>query len=120
LPSTCSTVVQWEVKSQNTFLTKGNVKLGDCKYRILRNAVDLAETYNGTPHYLTPEIYENKPYNDGSGIWNLGCILYEVAAMIASGRKYEDLIVKIIADSYPQFPSCHNNDLCNLVQQLCR
>jgi len=28
--------------------------------------------------------------------------------------------VKIIADSYPQFPSCHNNDLCNLVQQLCR
>jgi len=49
----------------------------------LRNAVDLAETYNGTPHYLTPEIYENKPYNDGSGIWNLGCILYEVAAMMS-------------------------------------
>jgi hypothetical protein len=83
LPSTCSTIIQWEVRSQNTFLTKGNVKLDDCKYRILRNAVDLAETCNGTPHYLTPEINENKLHNDRSSIWTLVGILYEMAAMIS-------------------------------------
>ena len=32
----------------------------------------------GTPYYLSPEICEDKPYNDKSDVWALGCILYEL------------------------------------------
>jgi NIMA (never in mitosis gene a)-related kinase len=32
----------------------------------------------GTPYYLSPEMCEEKPYNEKSDIWALGCVLYEL------------------------------------------
>lgn len=32
----------------------------------------------GTPHYLSPEMCEGKPYGKKTDVWALGCILYEV------------------------------------------
>jgi len=115
-------ILHRDIKSQNIFLTKGNnVKLGDFGIaKILKNTVDLAKTCIGTPYYLSPEICENKPYNNKSDIWALGCILYEMAALkhafVAGNMK--NLIVKIIRGSYPQLPSHYSSDLRNLVQQL--
>jgi len=117
-------ILHRDIKSQNIFLTKGNnVKLGDFGIaKILKNTVDLAKTCIGTPYYLSPEICENKPYNNKSDIWALGCILYEMAALkhafVAGNMK--NLIVKIIRGSYPQLPSHYSSDLRNLVQQLLR
>lgn len=117
-------ILHRDIKSQNIFLTKGNnVKLGDFGIaKILKNTVDLAKTCIGTPYYLSPEICENKPYNNKSDVWALGCILYEMAALkhafVAGNMK--NLIVKIIRGSHPQLPSRYSNDLRNLVQQLFR
>ena len=41
----------------------------------------LAATAVGTPYYLSPEICQNKKYNQKSDIWSLGCVLYELATM---------------------------------------
>lgn len=38
--------------------------------------MDFAETCIGTPYYMSPEIFKNKPYNHKSDIWALGCVLY--------------------------------------------
>ena len=117
-------ILHRDIKSQNIFLTRGNnVKLGDFGIaKILKNTVDLAKTCIGTPYYLSPEICENKPYNNKSDIWALGCILYEMAALkhafVAGNMK--NLIVKIIRGSYPQLPSHYGSDLRNLVQKLLR
>ena len=33
----------------------------------------------GTPYYMSPELCENKPYNNKSDVWALGCLCYEVS-----------------------------------------
>uniref|UniRef100_A0AAX7VLN2 non-specific serine/threonine protein kinase n=1 Tax=Astatotilapia calliptera TaxID=8154 RepID=A0AAX7VLN2_ASTCA len=43
-----------------------------------RTVSELARTCIGTPYCLSPEICENKPYNNKSDIWALGCVLYEM------------------------------------------
>jgi serine/threonine protein kinase len=37
----------------------------------------MASTVIGTPYYMSPELCEDRPYNDRSDTWACGCILYE-------------------------------------------
>ncbi|EPQ04319.1 Serine/threonine-protein kinase Nek1 [Myotis brandtii] len=76
-------ILHRDIKSQNIFLTKdGTIQLGDFGIaRVLNSTVELARTCIGTPYYLSPEICENKPYNNKSDIWALGCVLYELCTL---------------------------------------
>ena len=49
--------------------------------RVLQHTYDCAKTAIGTPYYLSPEICQEKPYNQKSDIWSLGCILYEMVTL---------------------------------------
>jgi NIMA (never in mitosis gene a)-related kinase len=42
---------------------------------------ELARTQIGTPYYLSPEICQQKPYNNKSDVWSLGCVLYEMTTL---------------------------------------
>ena len=55
-------VLHRDLKSQNIFLTKGNmVKLGDFGIaKMLSNTNQMVKTMVGTPYYLSPEIVEGK------------------------------------------------------------
>ncbi len=52
------------MKTQNIFLTKNEiVKVGDLGIaRVLESGTDFATTIVGTPYYMSPEIFSQKPY----------------------------------------------------------
>uniref|UniRef100_A0A6I8NHB1 non-specific serine/threonine protein kinase n=1 Tax=Ornithorhynchus anatinus TaxID=9258 RepID=A0A6I8NHB1_ORNAN len=107
---------------QNIFLTKdGTVQLGDFGIaRVLNSTVELARTCIGTPYYLSPEICENKPYNNKSDIWALGCVLYEMCTLkhAFEAGNMKNLVLKIISGSFPPVSLHYSYDLRNLLSQL--
>jgi NIMA (never in mitosis gene a)-related kinase len=71
------------MKTLNIFLTKDNkIKIGDLGVaKILDNIEKFTTSKVGTPYYLSPEVCEDRPYNNKSDIWSLGCILYEMCTL---------------------------------------
>ena len=43
---------------------------------------ECAKTTVGTPLYFSPEICEGRDYNDKSDVWALGCLLFELMALV--------------------------------------
>ena len=75
-------IIHRDVKPANIFLTNDQkkVKLGDMNVsKVVVN--DLTRTQIGTPSYLAPEIWENKPYDSRCDIYSLGVCIYEMAAL---------------------------------------
>ncbi len=57
-------ILHRDLKTQNIFLTKNEiVKVGDLGIaRVLESGNDFATTIVGTPYYMSPEIFSQKPY----------------------------------------------------------
>ncbi|XP_071058411.1 serine/threonine-protein kinase Nek1-like, partial [Pseudochaenichthys georgianus] len=117
-------ILHRDIKSQNIFLTKdGTVQLGDFGIaRVLNSTVELARTCIGTPYYLSPEICENKPYNNKSDVWALGCVLYEMCTLkhAFEAGNMKNLVLKIIRGSYPPVSLHYSQDLRSLLGLLFR
>lgn len=73
-------ILHRDIKALNVFLTKDeNVRIGDLGVaKVLADTTNFAHTMVGTPYYLSPEMAEEKPYNEKSDVWALGCVLYEM------------------------------------------
>lgn len=48
--------------------------------RVLEGTMEMARTKIGTPYYMAPEIFRDRPYSYPSDVWALGCCLYDVFA----------------------------------------
>lgn len=74
-------IVHRDLKSLNIMLTKrGRIfKIGDLGVsRQVSEETVMLNTFYGTPLYLSPELVENKPYNEKTDMWSLGVLLYEM------------------------------------------
>ncbi|XP_054642551.1 serine/threonine-protein kinase Nek5-like isoform X3 [Dunckerocampus dactyliophorus] len=116
-------ILHRDIKSQNIFLTEQGkkVKLGDFGIaRMLNNTMELARTCVGTPHYLSPEICESRPYNNKTDIWSLGCVLYELCTLRHpfEGSSLRQLVSKICRGRYNPVASRYSYDLRLLITQL--
>ncbi|XP_038674304.1 serine/threonine-protein kinase Nek3 isoform X2 [Scyliorhinus canicula] len=115
-------VLHRDIKSKNIFLTKnGVVKLGDFgSAHLLNSPMAFAHTYVGTPYYVSPEIWENKPYNNKSDIWALGCVLYELCTLRHpfQSNSWKNLILKICSGSYTPIPRQYSYELQYVIKQM--
>ena len=76
-------VIHRDLKTLNIFLTENNhIKIGDfgLSKKLINNNI-YAYTFVGTPNYLSPEICQNKPYDEKSDVWSLGVVLYELITL---------------------------------------
>ncbi|KFQ95428.1 Serine/threonine-protein kinase Nek5, partial [Nipponia nippon] len=109
-------ILHRDVKAQNIFLSNNGkvAKLGDFGVaRQLDSTMEFAHTCVGTPYYLSPEICENRPYNNKTDIWSLGCVLYELCAL----KHPVILTVLFLLFSLMKF---EGNSLHQLVLKICR
>ncbi|XP_036943507.1 serine/threonine-protein kinase Nek3 [Acanthopagrus latus] len=115
-------VLHRDLKSKNIFLTdNGTIKLGDFGSAcILNSSKAYAHTYVGTPYYVAPEIWDNKPYNNKSDVWSLGCVLYELCTLRHpfQAPSWKNLILKVCRGAYPPLPSHLPYELQYLIKQM--
>jgi NIMA (never in mitosis gene a)-related kinase len=63
-------VVHRDIKSANCFLdAEGRVKIGDLNISKLMKEGEMLRTQIGTPYYMPPEVWKNRPYNEKSDLW---------------------------------------------------
>lgn len=115
-------VIHRDIKPQNIFLTKnGIIKLGDFGVsKQLRTKWELAKTLMGTPYYLSPEIINNKPYNNKIDIWSLGVLLYQLVTLKLpfEANNLPLLSMKILKGKFAPIPKNYSKELGNLISDL--
>ena len=113
-------ILHRDIKSLNIFMNKqGNVKLGDLGVaKVL--STSFANTFVGTPYYLSPEMCEEKPYNEKSDVWALGCIFYELVTFKHpfNAMNQGALIIKIIRGKYDPLPLNTNSDIKKIIELI--
>jgi len=116
-------ILHRDLKSANIFLAVGgSIKIGDLGVaRVLGTESFFAKTCVGTPYYLSPELCEDKPYNDKSDMWALGCVLYELCTRKHpfDARNQGALVLKIIQGKYPPVSaSTYSLDMRTMIDLL--
>lgn len=115
-------VLHRDLKSQNIFLLgNGRLVLGDLGIsKVLEGTMDFAQTCIGTPYYMSPEIFKNKPYNHKSDVWALGCVLYEMTTLkhAFDANSLNGLACKIIRGQYPPIHRQYSRHLNGLIKTM--
>ena len=101
------------------FLSKEeDIRIGDLGVaKVLEDTTNFAHTMVGTPYYLSPEMCEQKPYNEKSDIWALGCIMYELATYKHpfDATNQGALILRILKGRFTPIPTTYSVDLAELI-----
>jgi NIMA (never in mitosis gene a)-related kinase len=111
-------IVHRDIKCANLFLTKdGMVKLGDLNVsKVAKKGMMLTQT--GTPYYASPEVWKDKPYDNKSDIWSLGCVLYEMITLLPPFRatSMQGLCTKVTKGIFDPISSRYTLDLQQMVK----
>ncbi len=113
-------IIHRDLKSANIFLMKnGLIKIGDLNVSKL-SKIGSANTHTGTPYYSSPEIWIDKPYNNKTDIWSVGCIIYEMCNLNPPfrGTSLINLYNNIQKGEYKNIHSFYSKDLKFVISQM--
>ena len=123
-------IIHRDIKPQNIFLTKNNIKDINSKFFIkigdfgiskkLKGNCKYGSTFVGTCSYMSPEMIENKRYTIKTDIWSLGVLLYELCCLKKPfiSRKINNLFEKIKKCKIKKIPDIYSLNLYNLIKSL--
>lgn len=80
-------IIHRDIKGANILLNKDRsvAMLGDMNVSKVAKGQFLF-TQTGTPYYASPEVWRDEPYDYRSDIWSLGCLIYELCALMPPFR----------------------------------
>ena len=113
-------ILHRDMKSANIFLYQDHTaKLGDLNVSKVAKK-GLLYTQTGTPYYASPEVWKDQPYDLKSDIWSMGCVLYEMCALVPPFRADDmnGLFKRVLRGQYPAIPSHYSMDLRQLIKAL--
>ncbi|XP_045600714.1 serine/threonine-protein kinase Nek8 [Procambarus clarkii] len=117
-----SNILHRDIKSNNILLDRSHciVKIGDFGISKILSSKSKAHTVVGTPCYLSPELCQEKPYNQKSDIWALGCVLYELLALKRAfeAETLPALIMKIMRGIFAPIHPHYSAEMRSLVHLL--
>ena len=109
-----------DIKSANIFLNKnGSAVLGDLNVsKVAKNGMLYTQT--GTPYYASPEVWKDQPYDSKSDVWSLGCVFYEVLALVPPFRAKDmnGLFKKVTEGSFVEPPKVFSPELIKLITSM--
>ena len=114
-------ILHRDMKTQNIFLKNGKIRLGDFGIaKVLDSTKDFANTCIGTPYYMSPELFKNKPYSYKSDVWGFGCVLYEMCNLrhAFDAQSINGLAVKILRGSFPPLNTMYSKQLRDLIGKM--
>lgn len=107
-----------DIKCANIFLNKdGTIKLGDLNVSKVAKK-GMLHTQTGTPYYASPEVWRDRPYDNRSDVWSLGCVLYEMITLNPPFRapSMHGLFQKVLRGQYDPISSLYSGDLTSMVR----
>lgn len=119
--ATAHAILHRDLKPENVFLDlEQNVKLGDFGLSKQIAAQTFANTYVGTPYYMSPELASGQQYDIKSDIWALGCIVYELCALSPpfDATNQAELTRKIRQGIIPPLPRPYSRELQDTVNAM--
>lgn len=115
-------ILHRDLKPGNIFMDSAqNIKIGDFGLaKELGSESKFATTNVGTPFYMSPEMINEQKYNEKSDIWALGCLLYELCALVPpfDAHNHLSLAVKINAGKFDRIPSVYSEDLHRAIRWM--
>ena len=113
-------IMHRDLKCANLFLMKnGILKLGDLNVSKIAK-LGIAQTQTGTPYYISPEIWEELPYDYKCDIWSVGCIIYEMCTLRPPfrGTSLKELYKNIKNGYYIPISNNYSNDIKDLISMM--
>ena len=86
----------------------------------LRSRSTATRVQVGTPYYVAPEVWRNKPYNSKCDMWSLGCLLYELCTYRPpfEAESMEGLARKVMKGRYEPIPNFYSQALRTTLSKL--
>ncbi|KAH0826861.1 kinase-like domain-containing protein [Lanmaoa asiatica] len=115
-------ILHRDLKPDNVFLDDNNsVKLGDFGLSKALPQASFANTYVGTPYYMSPELMQEKAYDSKSDIWSLGCLIYELCALkppFHEAKTHSELSIFIRNGRIPPLPRGYSQTLSSVIKAM--
>ncbi|KAK1224435.1 hypothetical protein PQX77_012657 [Marasmius sp. AFHP31] len=115
-------ILHRDLKPDNIFLSENNtVKLGDFGLSKALAHTSFANTYVGTPYYMSPELMQEKAYDNKSDIWSLGCLIYELCALkppFHEAKTHAELSILIRNGRIPPLPKGYSQSLGAVIKSM--